>query len=249
MSHTHDSKSHRRSNRWSSGEAFIKGPQCNLSGRKTAWWLIANLSLSYNIWPVERISIQSLSDVRAHPQHSRELWKATGDKSANALWPRFSKVFFFFVAGPYSSHELSFYLTLGPDWDVWTDTGQGTMKFGIESNGSNRMTMTMIILVIPWPLEEQNCWVLSSMSISCGWILWSNKSKSMVFKKYRQCLLLLFLVKKEMRSVVSRPSNKCSTIANHSSDVILFSSLSLTMLQPLSAFYHWIHRAGNMSWR
>lgn len=60
VSHTHDSKSRRRQKHWGSGEAFIKWPQWSLSGRKTARWLIANRSLSYNIWPVERDSISLL---------------------------------------------------------------------------------------------------------------------------------------------------------------------------------------------
>lgn len=91
-SHCHDSKSCCRSSQWSSGEAFIKRQQRNLSGRKTARWLIANLSPSNNIWSAERVSIQLLSDMKAHPQYRRELWKATHEKSDNSLRQNFWKV-------------------------------------------------------------------------------------------------------------------------------------------------------------
>lgn len=160
-------------NHWSSGGAFIKQPQCGLSGRKTAWWLIV-ASLSNNVWPVKRISIQSLSNVRAHPKYNGELWKATDDKSASILWPSFSKVFLW--QGLRGAMIGPCYLTLGPGQDISTDTSQVTIKCGIESKRT-------IILVTPWPFV-----------------------------------------------LVIGPTNRCSTIANHWSDMTLFSSLWWTFL-------------------
>lgn len=149
MSQSHDSNSCWCSNHWRSWETFIKQPQCNLSRRKTVLWLIANLSLPYSIWPVKRILIQSLSDMRAPPQYNRDIWKATHE-----IIHILKK--YIFEVGLSKGHHLSFYLTLDPEKDIAIDTGQATVKFGTESIDSNMINRILNILMSPWPFVYQN---------------------------------------------------------------------------------------------